>query len=1336
MHQERKKMDTDFGQQSDVNSLGTTSPRQVETGQAILERLTQWLGVFDARLLTQLTLLEVLEEYLLSTLRTDYRSGNVDQHFIGSLVDTVLQRMIDRKPLVRNDAQEVPYRWPGAPDQVFSVERQEVVIRAVETVAEGVVEHYRDYLLGHWQMTGDEALLARMINTRLYEHMLAFSAIFRPDRMTGLSVDELRGKIEALQDAWHQTGHLSALATTQERQQLEAMASLQLPHWLRVLKEPERAMLLALQEQTSQARALVDELFDGLSSLQAYARRLAKDYVRLEQDMEIEPDSLHVQLQWKEVTGEPFKTYNVSELLAKGPIRSDSVSVISVTRGTMLRNQPLPLPFISQLLENVDAPAGYLQALTNLYGRADLNDAMFDWSSARLRQSACVARFSGHLSGASHDVLKALWEGEVEQTSAAVLRVSGLKLPNALKCADLLLFYREDGRDTASNLLLYAPDKPDGQEWIELPSLRAVSGELAGWTQNEAGRAYLLQQIDPSSRGIAEAFLIEVKNKPTAWSSSVDLRRAATGFSVCVKESIAMGLANNLKQVALSESPRWYSALSIDARRIIGSLNHKVRLNEQLFNEQLASYEVFLDFAKRTVAQDIAPYMRSKGVYQPVDPATVLIEYHPGLGNRQRAVASLLDLAIYGYDDNSGIDHPQRGVRSSVGQDLAQVRSADLAGYIRRAYLGEKYVAHIRGQFLKLDEPAYHRRRSAFKAMLLVKMDHDLRVAYGQSLLNADEFSSLTRQVTLLDGILTTRHPSNPEDAVSREGVIKLTVGGHVVLGVYVFARFGPKGADPWLYTPDAPGGVMFRKYSVFFGQAIAPLHDYLLERVALTARTEVRRSLGALMAAATHVDTLRERHRVTDVRTEFDAYITRAITDVEDITTSRSEMIEGLVLKGLYFALVPVCMVCLPFALLVDVVFLAISASQAIRAHIKGDTAGALEHWLAASWGTLFAALGVGPAGRVLTATARSLKVAVRHLRLSVKSHLRTQALVLAKETGPVIRPIRFKPAQAVKVTPENLQLVTEAGIFQGTYRSSSTTAQRESSYYIRSRGAHYQVKRSPNFDGLCLIDASRPGAIYQQPIRRMPNGKWTRDNVGLRGGNDEVRNLGRVSDLRMAFPDHANPQFARGALQGEAVVGQFSESAADNYLYSLNAQQCVIASLYNPATKMGAVIHFDHNVRSLIESNVKEVLNRLGGPVEGVRATLVGGDWLLGGVEIGGPLRKVMREQGLSPTWDYWSYSSCLGNIYGVSLDLKTGVTSVFKTTFLQVADFYAPIHRLEPNYNAGSLYIRNSRFENRVRSGPPIEGADGVVRNIWGNAYAAYEVGDYSFNIYTPT
>lgn len=104
------------------------------------------------------------------------------------------------------------------------------------------------------------------------------------------------------------------------------------------------------------------------------------------------------------------------------------------------------------------------------------------------------------------------------------LQVSNVQLPGALTCADLLLFYRQDVRGEASQLLLYAPGKPNGQEWIRLASLRAVSAEIGGWTATEAGREYLLQQLSPVDRSRGREYFVNVTEKPTLWDLNADPR--------------------------------------------------------------------------------------------------------------------------------------------------------------------------------------------------------------------------------------------------------------------------------------------------------------------------------------------------------------------------------------------------------------------------------------------------------------------------------------------------------------------------------------------------------------------------------------------------------------------------------------------------------------------------------------------------------------------------------------------------------------------------------------------------------------------------------------------
>lgn len=160
---------------------------------------------------------------------------------------------------------------------------------------------------------------------------------------------------------------------------------------------------------------------------------------------------------------------------------------------------------------------------------------------------------------------------------------------------------------------------------------------------------------------------------------------------------------------------------------------------------------------------------------------------------------------------------------------------------------------------------------------------------------------------------------------------------------------------------------------------------------------------------------------------------------------------------------------------------------------------------------------------------------------------------------------------------------------------------------------------------------------------------------------------------------------------------------------------QTCVAVSLYNRVNKTGAILHFDHNIKTVIDRAVSAVLPQVRGTTSArdIQAMMVGGDWLTG-ADIGGPVRNILRRNGLRPSWDHWSYSSCLGNTFGVSLDLRTGVTRVFTTSSEQIAAVYDPLLKAA-SFNAPGMPGRTHRVLRRVRAEPLVQRADGVVDSI---------------------
>ncbi|PSS57471.1 dermonecrotic toxin domain-containing protein [Pseudomonas sp. BBP2017] len=1278
-----------------------------------LERLNEWSVAFKARLDSQTTFLDLLEESLLVELRT-YYSDDVDPRFIRDMLDAALQRRISGQVQGYDPQVHAPWHPDDAKPREIPEERRETMLQLVEGLASGMLNHYQDYLARHWHSRPaslrDGDAYDALVRQRIKEHHDALGALFEPKSLEGVTVEALRALIEAYQAAWYTQSSLLAVSSQQERKAIDKLGRMHLPDWVKLLDEATRSSIQERYEVKEGAREHVQGLLGDALSLHSHARRCARDHLREHLNREMEPDLIYVTRRLKDVEGAQEEKLTLTEVVAQGPIEVAQLYLPLEISGPVQHYRMPTAEQVGQLLKTVDAPASYLQSLIDCQQRDDVRQAMFDVYDSRLQHSALVARSAGHLSEQHYEKISALWAGQ-----ASDVEVCAVAPVNQSVCSDLLLFYREGEAGSVEELVLYAPDRLSGQEWIELVSLRALSAEIGGWLKAESGRQYLLRQLAQYSRKSAEEQMVKAVQKPSEWRLDLDVREQAKGYAACIEQGVAMRLAAWQVDVEQSTSPRWYSQLIIEERRAIGYEVRQASIYEKIFLAELGGYESFQDFAKRTISEAIQPYLMANDIKESVDPQSILIDYSSTLADGKSQVVNLVDLVCYGYDDNSGIDHPNKGVRSAVGQDLSRLRSAELARYARRAYVGEKYINAIRAEFLAQHSPAYRKRQQLFAQALERAMYRDVRIAHGSEQISVEVFKRLTGMVAILGRTINApKVTSNAEDVASTDGVFRLSVDGHSVLGAYVFRYFEQATAQDWVYTPGAPDGILIRRYEDLNQAAADVLHDYLLKRVALVAQERVRTWLIALAAGGKHRDALRGGRQVITLAGEYDAYIEHALTDVDDATNSRAEVIKTQVFKGVTYSL-PLFMVFPPFAVLLGGYFVVEPLREAIIAHTKGDSAKALSHWLEASWATL---------GLVVSVPGVSLRGA--------KPLFNQMRELLVPPRGPghraasLPRSMKFRKEWAVE-RPGNLQEVTEDGVWKGTFRSDKSGAE----YFVRDRGRYFKVVLDANHGTLRVVKANRPHSYHREAIVRTADGRWVRNDTGVRGGNP-TEDLGQITQLRQVSRGNGQPVPERGAMQGEAVVANFNANRADNYLYSLNAQTCVVVSLYNPATRAGAVIHFDHNIRRLIESTVRDVLARLGtvDAARPIRTVMAGGDWLTG-ADIGGPVSSVLRRNNLVPSWEHWSYSSCWGNTYGLTLDLQTGVTSVYKTPQSLVMELYSPI-LARARFNAPGLPGRAQSFMSRFRKEPLREGSRGVWLDSLGRPATASEINQQSFTV----
>ncbi|MBF0035791.1 RHS repeat-associated core domain-containing protein [Citrobacter freundii] len=164
--------------------------------------------------------------------------------------------------------------------------------------------------------------------------------------------------------------------------------------------------------------------------------------------------------------------------------------------------------------------------------------------------------------------------------------------------------------------------------------------------------------------------------------------------------------------------------------------------------------------------------------------------------------------------------------------------------------------------------------------------------------------------------------------------------------------------------------------------------------------------------------------------------------------------------------------------------------------------------------------------------------------------------------------------------------------------------------------------------------------------------------------------RNTRRISEV---LGEELSAHFERGALEGEGVVSV----AGKGDIYSLNAQSCTIASIYDGRSSAGTILHIPTNDATYIDEAIDTALSEMGseaGPH--MRVQLVGSDWP-SSRPIGVAVEESVRARGMSAEWHHWSLP-CWGHSYGAKLDLSSGVLTVFSHDGADLSEFMKPLQQ----------------------------------------------------------
>ena len=1283
-----------------------TPPQTSVTEGAVelIERQRRWAQLLCVRSQGLPSFSQVARGLLVQAVRVHCPQGNVDEGFIEELLLVQVRRLLSGTPLGTKLLEAEGEQDEDSLYPALSNERWRTVVEVTEAVAPELPDLWKAVIRVHLLAPTDEvphaSQLLNLIETALGAWEAELDALFT--RQPLLNAHEALEALATAHDTLVDSLTLSSLLPLEDSERLGDAVARNLPHWLRFASAEDKLQLERLAQRLCELEAglaMLDHDQDRLAwSTQAIAGRLSAYYGGA-----VDPEQIKVQTVYSTPYGQETVIATLAQVLFNGPYAPDDAIQRSVVKLPETLGPEALAVDLSPLFEVCDPRVEYNETLRTHYQSEDRRLLAYDHADAALTHSALAALMQGHLDEASYQAVVAV--RDLAQDEGSGQSVRELELPG-LGGLGVLVFENPD-EAAAKPLVLYAPDKFDGQEWIALPSIRALNLELGAWAKEETGRLYLLDRLPLRQREAAEAYLASVILKPIVWDANRDLRTNTLSYRHAIERLVELHHANKLDKLVLQSAPLWYIEQPLRVRQALNSLNERLTLLRGIVEHSGANPEPFVRFAKRTVTQAVAPYFTDCGVTASVDPETVLFKFTPGavfefgFGEAAKAQSPcLMDLAVTGYDDNWGLDNPQMPVYSSIGQDLGQARAADLARYLRSAYLGDKYEAWIRAEFLEATQ--WRRQLYAWRAAMLLERDALAARLKGQ--LDEAQHAAIAAALPALQ---------RPEGA---PGLLRrVTLRGWGIAGVYLLNLPGTEGADALVYCPEAPDGVAFRPYRAAFGAGLpTEVQLYYLQRVPLATQKAARTRLGDILWGSATADVPGTGEPVVGFQVEYDHQVECMLADVDHITKSRREVIFEQVLKGVELAAGPLGVIFPPLGFVLDTVFIAISVSRGYQAYRLEDTEEAIGFFSMAFVGTTFL---LGPVGWHWGTL----------IRKSHKVRLPTQDYAGVYQGAPARWPVRphssryavsgLDPRWAVRTPPSGLAEVADQGLTQGLYRAAAGETQPRPQYFIKQGERYFEAVVDADAGVIRVVDSRHPLNHYKMPVELTPEGRWVyKAGTGLPGGRvAEPLHLGVIADVSELFPAQVPFKPDRVALAGEAIGAGFDPVRADNYLLGLETRGSVVASLYNPVTRRGALLNIDHGIAAPIDETINQALASLGAvsaarPVQG---TLMGGDWLALPGDI---LSKVTHVLGLNAVLAKpvrWLWGMEAGGTGGLLLDLKDGGSLVYRLGNQSRAAFYDTYRELlivgqEP------LRQRTERFWSRLREGRWQELEDGSYAN----------------------
>ncbi|VVE66024.1 E3 ubiquitin-protein ligase ipaH3 [Pandoraea anapnoica] len=515
------------------------------------------------------------------------------------------------------------------------------------------------------------------------------------------------------------------------------------------------------------------------------------------------------------------------------------------------------------------------------------------------------------------------------------------------------------------------------------------------------------------------------------------------------------------------------------------------------------------EFTRRMESAKLTRGLRGEGLSDlgEIDADQVFIDFN----GRNMTVTDWVLEGYRGHGDNVLAHTNNFQLDAQISAENAEVAARlsspaykqSLESNLRATYAGDAFIRHLRDWLASTDAES-----QTFRLLTQAAIRTQLRVTLSQEIANGRIGQQDASWMTaLVDGL--------PQQVASGDTFIsEMSIGDRRIPGLLVFTQRKRSSSDTagevlrrdFVWLPEGPYGTEWLpldEYRKVMHQS--PYDDDLRERV-------LRRDRVVIDDALNHgqgVDASRVKTQaLTDFASLSDRRLLDRISNAQESTTSRAEVIWGEVVKGLRYAAMPLCVATTGGAgfLLcgLDTAVLAgIDIESAVSNARRGDMSGALLD-VAFLWADT---LDIGQALRVVNP--------VRLLKWAGKAHFAN-----AREVSDVLNQVKGQRA-AFDDAGHLRDTLARHGIDIGAARptpirtgtvSGGVRYEHDGRDYIKDRGRVFEVFSDNAWSTVRVRDPQRlngPGV----PVT-FSNGRWQWDDGGLLGGAPTSAKRPRIAD------------------------------------------------------------------------------------------------------------------------------------------------------------------------------------------------------------------------------